>query len=48
MGRFLVETVISKDDPILKDLYEIDYDLGDYHDGLSADSTVRAYINLQR
>lgn len=31
-GRYLAENTVSKDDPILKNLYEIDFDLGEYND----------------
>lgn len=47
-GRYLATSIASKDDPLLKDLYEIDYVLGDLKDGVETTSTIKTWINSNR
>ena len=46
--RRLAEVVVNKDDPLLKDLFEIDYDIGEYKDKSVNESPIRAYVNINR
>jgi len=47
-GRMLAAPVASKSDPRLRDLFEVDFELGEVEDKPDTPSPIRAYINADR
>lgn len=47
-GRMLAAPVASKSDPRLRDLFEVDFELGEVEDKPTTPSPIRAYINTGR